>query len=482
MKVILVYLQTKNIQLSKENLEFLKIFNVDTHIYLREINKNLESIEDTFQIKCYEGLFFNFQELQKSLQNYDYMFYLDDMWINDNLSKSHLETSLQILSASNYSQLFLTRLNHQYQEKKINQNSILVPIVSNCELDNYNLFERIVDHNQNLLVNSKNPFPKSKLKKMNYGNYLNQQYPLLNFNLVPSIIKISDLSWECPLLKNEYLERVYSLQLEKKNFKSVSINNYLDKILTPEPILVDNTYGDNITIVTGYLKLDTKRPPKRASQVYDYLDKAKATLSLQQNMVIYVSRCYVSFVSEFRQQLGLASKTKVVEINVPDNLYLYEQLDQVRQNVQKNIKPYNIPEYGLSVNSRYNLVKDAIENNYFQNDFYAWIDFSGGHIIDIPNSYKITYSKVDKIRLSWIARKNKQKGFVFNHKCCGGGVFLGHQKIMLELIKLHDREYRRLHQLGYNINDDKLLFILYELYPQMFDIYLSGYKSLVTKI
>ena len=53
---------------------------------------------------------------------------------------------------------------------------------------------------------------------------------------------------------------------------------------------------------------------------------------------------------------------------------------------------------------------------------------------------------------------------------------------MLELIKLHDIEFQNLMKLGYCINDDKMVFLIFEKYPQLFDMYVSGYKCLLTKI
>ena len=74
-----------------------------------------------------------------------------------------------------------------------------------------------------------------------------------------------------------------------------------------------------------------------------------------------------------------------------------------------------------------------------------------------------------------------QTYFKYNYKCCGGGIFIGHKDIMMEFIKLHDIEFKHLAKLGYCINDDKLLFILFEKYPQLFDMYTCGYSSLLTK-
>ncbi len=67
--------------------------------------------------------------------------------------------------------------------------------------------------------------------------------------------------------------------------------------------------------------------------------------------------------------------------------------------------------------------------------------------------------------------------FVYNHHCLGGRIS-GRKEIMKELIKLHHKEFVKLMEMGYNINDDKLLFIIMEQNPYLFDIYYSDYKNL----
>ena len=53
---------------------------------------------------------------------------------------------------------------------------------------------------------------------------------------------------------------------------------------------------------------------------------------------------------------------------------------------------------------------------------------------------------------------------------------------MIELIKLHHLEFVKLTEMGYNINDDKLLFIIMEQNPNLFDTYYSDYKNLFIRL
>jgi hypothetical protein len=201
---------------------------------------------------------------------------------------------------------------------------------------------------------------------------------------------------------------------------------------------------------------------------------------MDQYMVVYVSTECIDHIIKIRTRCGLLEKTKIIEITDED-LYLKNKLNIITENTKKNLPPYNIPQYIMSVNSRYGYMESAIGQNYFNTDYFAWVDFGAGHIVDIPTGFKIKYSKEHKIRMGWICRF-KSNNFQYNHKALGGGVFAGHKEIMLEFCKLHDVEFQKLMREGYNINDDKLCFTIFEKYPQLFDIYFSSYGQLMLKI
>ena len=73
-------------------------------------------------------------------------------------------------------------------------------------------------------------------------------------------------------------------------------------------------------------------------------------------------------------------------------------------------------------------------------------------------------------------------GFTKVNKALGGGFFVGHKEILKIFINLHDNEFNKLANMGYCINDDKLLFLMYEKYPSLFHVYCSGYSNLAHRI
>ena len=394
--------------------------------------------------------YFNFNNIKITIQQYDFIILLDDAFFFD---RQKIIESIDFLIQNDYDQLLL---NNSHQ--------------TSLEIMEYDYYKRIIKSNR-IFKN----LTKEDLKQKNQPN----NYKPFQFILQPSIIRTKNFILPNFFLKrNPHIENLYWRELVKNGFKIFNNNskeNYKK--------ISDFTEKNNITIVTGFLNIKIKRPSKRdtIAQTYDYIEKSRGTLQIPQYMVIYCSEDIIDDVTKIREEAGLLDKTKIIKITLENNLYMADKLDKIRENVAKNNPPYDIPEYILAVNSRYSYLQNAIENNYFQTDYFAWVDFSASHIVNIPPNQTIQPKSNDKVRIGWIARYSNNQ-FVYNHYCLGGGLFSGHKEIMMELIKLHHSEFIKLTEMGYNINDDKLLFIIMEQNPYLFDTYYSDYKNLFIKL
>jgi hypothetical protein len=402
--------------------------------------------------------YFNFKNIQNIIQKYDFIILLDK---TKKYNNEKIFEYLNFLVSNYYDQIIL---------------DYLQPI--SLEIMEYDYYNRIIKSNR-IFKN----LTKEDLKQKNIVN----NYKPLQYYLGPSIIRIKNfILLNFFLKKNQHIENLYWKELlsftNSINFKIKKIDEdiTISENLNKEYI---DSFNKEVTIVTGYLNIKIKRPSKSntENQIYDYIEKSRGTLQISQFMVIYCSEDIIENVRKIREEFGLINKTKIIKITLENDLYMRDKLDIIRKNVAKNYPPYDIPEYILAVNSRYNYIQNAIENNYFNTDYFAWIDFSASHIVDIPSNKIIQPRINDKIRIGWIARYSNNQ-FIYNHYCLGGGVFMGHKEIMMELIKIHHSEFLKLTEMGYNINDDKLLFIIMEQYPYLFDTYYSDYKSLFIKL
>jgi hypothetical protein len=394
--------------------------------------------------------YFDFNNIKNIIQQYDFIVLLDENILFD---QQKIIESIEFIIQNNYDQLLL------------NNSQIIF-----LEIMEYDYYKRIVKSNR-IFKN----LTKEDIKQKNHPN----NYKPFQCTLQPSIIRTKNFILPDFFLKrNQHIENLYWSKLLNNGFKIFNNNSKQNYIK-----ISNSAEKNNITIVTGYLNIKIKRPSKRdtLSQNYEYIEKSSGTLQIPQFMVIYCSEELIDIVTKIREEYCLLDKTKIIPITLENNLYMLDRLEKISENVAKNNPPYDIPEYILAVNSRYGYLQNAIENNYFQTDYFAWVDFSASHIVNIPPNQTIQPKSHDKVRIGWIARHSNNQ-FVYNHYCLGGGIFSGHKEIMMELIKLHHLEFVKLTEMGYNINDDKLLFIIMEQNPYLFDTFFSDYKNLFIRL
>jgi hypothetical protein len=120
-------------------------------------------------------------------------------------------------------------------------------------------------------------------------------------------------------------------------------------------------------------------------------------------------------------------------------------------------------------------LRDAIKNNFYSTRYFTWVDYGASHCSEINDNTQFYYNDY-KFRISWIARYNKNQNlFTFNHFVLGGTIFGGHKDIVKLVSDLHDEIFKDNMEIGYNCNDDKTLWFIFERYPELFDTYFSAY-------
>lgn len=480
MKILLLYLTEKYISnMSFDNIKYDKIIIINN----KKSFKIQYNLNGNAQCVIFDNTFFDFSIISETIKKYDYVLYLDDSYTYDYFDINNLvNTSLNIIDNKKFDQVIFGLPNDEAitEKKNINDVEFSIPVGNH-------LFFQISENKwrrhemiSQIFVDKTNKYEPSNIN-VDHIQYVKKNFSrITNFKLAPSLIKSSFVNFidnekHIELKKCPHFEYVYSLELEKNNFKTCYLNN--KKIITFESTLDDM---EDVTIVTGFLDLNINRQPKRSTQVYSYIEKSYPTLSIKQNMIAYVSEETINHVVETRTKLNLMDKTKVILIS-KENLFMLNRLDDVKNAIKNNIAPYDNDYLLLLVNSRYNYILDAIEKNYFNTNYFCWIDFSAGHVVKIPENLKLRYNKKDTIKIAWIGRFNNNS-FNLNHRALGGGIFMGHKEIMKEFIRLHNKEFEELLDDGYCVNDDKLLFLLFEKYPYLFDTFFSGYEFMMTKM
>jgi hypothetical protein len=424
-------------------------------IYISEdfINKNF--LEESFNyMKVYLN-YFNLIELIDIIKNYEYIIYLND---ETNYDFSNLIIDIE-------------------KSKEVIIRDASIEQILFYNLDYNNIDKKIIDNDINYIINEITILEnKEKYKKtnINYNHYVDNNFNRL---FVPSIISTKKLLKYNDILKNQ---KYYEFNFLKNGINRHIINQDINYEII-EKIEYKNNINDDLTIVTGFLKLNEKKIQKYEYQKYEYLEECIKTLKININMVIFISDELYDFIYEKRKEFNLLEKTKIIKIDIEKNMYFYNNLEKIEENVKKNHNIYKNAKKILSVVSRYNYLKYTIENNYFNSKYIAWLDFSAGHIVDIPNNIIFNDNFNNQIKIAWIARIKNNK-FVYNYKFLAGGFFIGKCDIILELIKCHHTQFELLMNLGFTINDDKLLFFIYEKYPYLFKTFLSDYKHILLKL
>lgn len=455
MSLILIYLKSNNNNTITNFLDNC----LDNDKIIKKIIINLK-----------DEMYFN--EYFNELKNYKYTIYINDNY--EFTKKFYIEDYIKILNVNNFHQIYFCE---NYSKYKKNDNNLIF-----TEYKKYNF--KTVKHLESSLTtlenSSKLNFKNKNKTGIDYEEYIdNDNFNWPNFKLLPSIIKNEVfIKLKKQKLSMNYFDRKFAEEYTKY-YKSCSLSNVICSKLINKEIKGD---PNNMTIVTGFINIqhDGKKIKTECfkKHKYSYEEKSIPTFKLKQKMVIYIPKNFYDHVYKIRESIGFLDKTKIILIK-DEFLYMKKHIDKIKENCKKNINTYKNPYYISAVSTRYNFLRNAIENNYFNTDYFTWVDFGVSHSANLNDNTLLHYNKM-KLRISWIARY-KKNNFIYNHYVLGGGIYGGHKKIIKLICELHDKIFLDNTELGYNCNDDKTLWFIFEQYPELFDIYFSGYVNIANR-
>jgi len=205
--------------------------------------------------------------------------------------------------------------------------------------------------------------------------------------------------------------------------------------------------NDNWTLVTAYFNLtkcsDASDEIKARSKEY-YFSDSIATLSQPYNMVIYCDMESIEMIKNIRPKY-LENKTKYIIKDFDKIMIENKNFSEYRTQIIKNRieKPYNFDNrntasYYLFCMLRYVIMKEVIENNYFNSTHFAWINFciermGFKNLIHLPEALSVNRDRFSTCYIDYIAPE-----LVFNTKeyfkwgRCGmcSGFFTGNKEYM----------------------------------------------------
>ncbi len=216
----------------------------------------------------------------------------------------------------------------------------------------------------------------------------------------------------------------------------------------------------NCTVVTALYNINRENWPDYKRPWQEYLNYFKNTLSLRCKFVIYVEPDLVDFVTEVRKEVDQDLKyTKIIQMkfNQLPKFYLKDRIDNVMSSVEyrnglvdPNPPEYNNSNYSVLILSKMFLVEDAIDKNFYNTDYYMWLDGGIRHTTFrpedkfklYPNPLKI--NDISGIRILCRFRPEESdldiKSFYKSHKNrFGAGVIVGKKEHIKEFnTKIND--------------------------------------------
>lgn len=249
----------------------------------------------------------------------------------------------------------------------------------------------------------------------------------------------------------------------------------------------------NITIVTALYNIQRENMDGR--NWTEYLEWFGETLKLNCPMVIFVDNDLVDFVNQYRN----VATTKIIMQRLVDIPYyhLKNDMDLILQSreykekigcperIECNHSLYSIIQY-----SKFKWIEDAIKNNYFNSDYYFWLDagasrFFGNLNLDLNFPSKSALEALHEIGEKCLIQlntetyhdlvysKNLTKEYFYDPRSFVCGTFFGmHKNIHSTILKKVEEIFIDDMIKNNNVNNEQIaLAYLVKNDPEIFEIY-----------
>ena len=257
---------------------------------------------------------------------------------------------------------------------------------------------------------------------------------------------------------------------------------------------------NKFTVVTGFFDINRdkwKTKHKRSNEKYfEYIENL---MGLDVNLIIFCESKNVKKFTSFRKG---KEKQTVFVIKTFEDLEMYPHIDKMREcqtnpqimkgHPDPTCPEYKLPEYNVLVNSKFGLLRDAINLNPFKTDFFCWMDAGYTHstinlknkkynptlLFNYPN--KITFSQLAPVS---VMAKTHYSFFIQHIDIVSAGFFFGKKEAILDFQKIYHEYYKNI-LYKESISDDEQFYmaLLLREQPELFNpIYMNWFGSLSIK-
>jgi len=246
------------------------------------------------------------------------------------------------------------------------------------------------------------------------------------------------------------------------------------------------------TVVTAYFDL-TKMPDatsaiRARSQPY-YMENARATLALDQNLVVFCEEENLEKLKAMRPA-HLIEKTRFEVVDF-ETLPLTKYREQIRQN--RINYPYrgderNTPSYYLLCMARYGLLRRVMDENPFKSTHFSWLNIciermGYMNLIHLDDVFSRSRDRVSTVYIDYIGEaqlKPAQTYFQFGRCSLCSGFFTGSLPYLYEFCQRIEAKFLEYLAMGYGHADEQLYSPVYFEAPELFELYCGDYQQMVT--
>lgn len=254
-----------------------------------------------------------------------------------------------------------------------------------------------------------------------------------------------------------------------------------------------------LTIVTAYFNIGRENYNKNYARGDDkYINYFKFWARIKNDLVVYTQKEFKDEIIEIRDSFGLKDRTKVIVI---DDIYtllpdMYKRMCEIEKD--SYFKKYRYIKNCPDNNAKYDYImflkswclKDALDKQYINNDFVAWLDFGfnhGGRFFYDEKDFDFTwkYDFEDKIYVAGIGNKPEEKPIF--HMIQSGEVFIQGSPYMMP-VKLVEEFYNlmleamnSLLNVGFIDDDQTVLCMAYLKKKEIFNYYKCDWMMNIKK-
>ena len=224
-----------------------------------------------------------------------------------------------------------------------------------------------------------------------------------------------------------------------------------------------------------------------------YMEKGRETLKLNYPMVIFCDESNYEKIKKIRDEYILnPDLTNYIIKNITEYDFYKENWNIITEN-RTNMECYknsrNTASYYLVTTFKFIAINIAKQHNFYNTDYYAWIDFGGSHVLKNFNvcANKILKNPNPKISFCYIHYRNHSelypmKSFLQNGGHCG--VATTTFTVQKEYVnRFYNGCLNIFHETLYNglgHCDEQILTYFYDKYPELCNIFYGDYYSILT--